>query len=339
MNIGDRIRDAVRAVANGDKRAARGGIIGKRDGVGLPFDEGIADFVALAFISAEEEEFIFKNGAAHGGPELLQAPWCLWRTHRVEEVARIEDRIAVKAIGGPVETVGARFHRHVDDGPGLPAVFRGGILLHVKLLNRVNRQDRRRVSCDARAVDDALAGEGFAVKDAIHNVCIVFGAKAVGAGGGKSASRITDHTRPELQKVFVVASIQGEIVDFFIAQRAAKRGGRGVKKRYLLGDHDCFRGISWLQQDVHANVRRHFQLNVLALIGLEALGCRAHLVHPRKQIGRDKFSRLVRDQRAREVSLHVCDADLCADDHGVRFVMDTAQNSRGIGLRMSWETS
>src|SRR5579864_1408742 len=198
MHIGDSVRDAVRAVADRDKSASLRWTSRKRNGVRCTLDERIAHSVALALIATEEEELVFDDGSPHGGAELLQSPWSFRQSVRVEIVARIEDRVSIETVGRAMETVGARFQRHIDNGSGLAAVFRGRILQHVEFLDGVNRQDRRGISCNAGAVDDALAGEGFAVEKPVDDVCVVFRAETVCTRGGKSTAGVADHARAKL---------------------------------------------------------------------------------------------------------------------------------------------
>ena len=85
--------------------------------------------------------------------------------------------------------------------------------MHVEFLDSVNRQNRRGISCNAGAVDDALAGEGFAVEKPVDEVCVVLGAETVCAGGGKSTARIAHDAGAKLQQIFVIAAVQRQIVD------------------------------------------------------------------------------------------------------------------------------
>src|SRR5579864_12655 len=130
--------------------------------------------------------------------------------------------------GGTVERIRSRLQSNVHDCAGFPAIFSRGVLLDVELLDRIDRQDGRGISRDAGAIDDALSRKRLAVKQALDEVGIVFGAQAVRAGGRESSAGITDDTRSQLQKVFVVAAIQGEFVDFFIAECPTQRGRGGV---------------------------------------------------------------------------------------------------------------
>src|SRR5271165_7056153 len=102
-----------------------------------------------------------------------------------------------------MQFVGSRLQAHVDHRSRLPSVFGGRILLDVEFLNRVDGQNRRRVSGDSSAVNNRLPGIGLAVEQTFNKVGVIFGAQAVGAGGGESAARIAHHARTQLQQVLV----------------------------------------------------------------------------------------------------------------------------------------
>ena len=158
----DCVWNAIAAIAGSDKRAIAGRW--ERDHSGRIDLHRIPHRIALAFVTAEEEELVLHDSSADGGAELLQLSWCLGSTNVVEIIARIEPRIAAKSVGATVELVGARLHCHVDDRSRLPPVLRRRIFNDVEFLDRVDGQNRRRISRDTGAIDDALARKRLTVK-------------------------------------------------------------------------------------------------------------------------------------------------------------------------------
>ena len=201
LHVGEGVDDAGGRIT--------GGIVGarQRDGQRRGERAGVADRVALPFVGSKEEHSILDDGAADAGPKLLEISRVLCLRRRIEVVAGVERCVAAESIGSSVHAVGPRLQAYVDNGSRFPAVLCGRILLEVELLDRIDRQDRGRVSGNAGTIDDALSGEGLAVEEAVDEVGVIFGAQAVAAGGGKSTARIANYTGAQLEKVFIVASV------------------------------------------------------------------------------------------------------------------------------------
>src|SRR3974377_664158 len=117
-----------------------------------------------------------------------------------------------------METIRSRLQPHIDNRARLPAVLSRGILLDVEFLDRIDRQDRRRITSDAGAVNDALPRKRLTVIQAVDEIDIIFCAQTVRAGRGKSTAWIAHNSRPELQQVLVIAPVQRKIDDFFVAE-------------------------------------------------------------------------------------------------------------------------
>src|SRR3974377_2533555 len=99
-----------------------------------------------------------------------------------------------------MEIVRSRLQPHIDNRPRLPAVLSRGILLDVEFLDRIDRQDRRRITSDAGAVNDALPRKRLTVIQAVDEIKIIFCSQTVRAGRGKSTAWIAHNSRPELQQ-------------------------------------------------------------------------------------------------------------------------------------------
>ena len=168
----------------------------------------VAHVVALAFIRAKEKRLVLDQAPPKLPPNCSSVRVSFGFGIGIEIVARVQGSVAAKHECAAVQVVGAGLQSHIHDCSRLPAVFRRRILLQVEFLNRVNRKNRRRVSGDARSVHDGLAGVGLAVEQAFDVIRVVFGAQAVGAGGGKSAAGITHDAGTQLQQILVVTATQ-----------------------------------------------------------------------------------------------------------------------------------
>ena len=150
----------------------------------------IADQRAEALVGPEDERLVLDDRAADATAELVLAHRLLRRRqssigidHRVEVIARIKRVVALEEIRGAVDVVGPGLEPEVDDRARFPAIFGGGILLGVELLNRVDRQDRPGRALHAFGVDDRSAVVRIVVVDAVEDEIVVLGAIAVGADG------------------------------------------------------------------------------------------------------------------------------------------------------------
>ncbi len=137
-----------------------------------------------------------------------------------------------------MQSIGTGLQTDIDHGSGLPAVFCRRILDHIEFLDGVDRQNGGGISGDSSAVDNALARKGFAIEKAIDQVGVVLGAQSVAAGGGEAAARIANHAGSELQQVFIVATIQGKVVNFLIAEGSTEGRGGAVEHRNVTSNRD-----------------------------------------------------------------------------------------------------
>ena len=188
--------------------------------------ERVSHVIHLAFVGSEEKDLVLDNRSADAAAVLLQRSRQLGIWHGVEIVARVQQvAVAAKRKRGSMNAVGAGLETDVNHRSRLPAEFGGREFFHVEFLNRVDRQNRRRIAGDTGAVDDGLAGVWLAVEQALNKVGVVFRAQSVGARRRESAAGIAHHAGAQLQQVLVVAAIQRQIVDLRVAQRAAQSGG------------------------------------------------------------------------------------------------------------------
>src|ERR1039458_189162 len=231
----DRVGDAVGAVAGYEKAVARVGLRGGPKGAG-DAAERVSYVIDLPFVSAKEKDLVFDDRAADAAAVLFQRSRELGVGNGVEKVAGVRHTVAPKREPGAVNLVGAGLETHVNHRSRLPPEFGRCKFFHVKLLNRVDRQNRLGIAGDAGSFDDGLAGVGLAVKQALNEVGVVFRAQSVRARGRESAARIALYTGTQLEQVLVVAPVQRQIVDLRVAQRAAQSGGCGVDQRNLLAD-------------------------------------------------------------------------------------------------------
>ena len=188
------------------------------------------------------------------------------------------------------------------------------------------------------AINDCLSGIGLAIEQAFDKISVVFGAQAVGAGGGESAAGITHHARTKLQQVFIVAAVQRQVVDFLVAQRASQSGGGGVEQRNFFGDGHDFGNVAGLQSEIGANVGRDLDRNAGPLHRFEALRFDVNLVGSRGQVGGHVVSRSVSGESSRSAALHVGDNHVCSRNGGAALVGDRAQHASGGGLGQRGQT-
>ena len=87
-----------------------------------------------------------------------------------------------------------------------------------------------------------------------------------------------------MQQVFIIAAVQRKIVDFLVAECAAKSGGSGVDQRHFFGNGYNLRDLPSLQSEIRPYVSGDFNLNVETLYALEARGFRVDLVGAGLQI-------------------------------------------------------
>src|SRR4029077_3576046 len=173
---------------------------------------------------------------AQTSTKLLQAAIHFRGRRLIKKIARVHCAVTAKCERGPGQSFGPRFQSYIDDRSWFPAIFSRRVLLQIKFLNGVNRQNGGGVYYNSGAVDDALSREGLGIVQTVNQVSVVFGAKPVGAGGGESSAGITNYARTQLQQVLVIAAIQRQIVDFSIAECAAQCGGSCIDQRNVFGD-------------------------------------------------------------------------------------------------------
>ena len=228
----------------------------------------VSDVVALSFVGAEEEDFVLNNRAPRTAAKLFQRSGSLGSRSDIEVVPRVHHAVAAETQTPCRAEVGAGLQSNIDDRSRLPSVFRRRIFLNVELLDRVDGQNGCRVAGDACAIDDALSGKGLTVKQAFYEVGVVFGAQAIGAGGGESAAGITHHPGAKLQQILVIAAIQRKIIDFLIAQRSAQSRGGGVQQGNFFLNDDSLSDLSRLQGEICTDIRGDFDDDARSLDGL-----------------------------------------------------------------------
>ncbi len=196
----------------------------------------ITDVVHLSFIGTEVEELIWDDAATRTASVLLQLDGGLGSANRIEIVAGIKHIATTKAVGGAVNLVRSRFEADTGDGAGLPAKFSFGIDLSVELLNGIDGYKCCSIAEDGRRVGHAKAHERFVIGDAIDDVTGVLGANAIGGLSPRTTAGVNRSARTQGDEILIVAAIQGKIVDNFVANGSAQRGGGGIQHGNFLGD-------------------------------------------------------------------------------------------------------
>ena len=157
LQIGDCVRDAIGAIAHYEGTVRCAVWRRQRNHRRTVHLKGIPDCIALAFIGTEKEKAILENRAAQTCSELLQLAWRLRTAYGVEPVASIEWRVAAESVTGAVQCVRAGLQAHVDDCSGFPSIFCRGVFDEIKFLDGIDGKNRRGITRDASAVDDALS--------------------------------------------------------------------------------------------------------------------------------------------------------------------------------------
>ncbi len=219
--------------------------------------------------------------------------------------------------------IGAGLEADVDDRTGLPAKFRWREFFDIEFLDRIDRQNGRRIACDAGSIDDGLARVGLAVEQSFNEISIVFRAQAIRAGGRESSAGIANHAGTKLEQVLVVAPIQWKIVDLRIAQGAAQ-GGRGtINERNLVGNHDRLGNLASRQREVDPHILCNLDRDVGALYALESLGLGSHFVNAGLQFGGNIITRRIGGHGAGRAALHIGYSNGRSRHRGAGLIADT----------------
>ena len=316
LEVGDDVGNAAGAVAGGQKHATQRLGKGHHGGAG-DAGERVAHVILLAFVRTEKESLVFDDRAAEAAAVLLEGAGQLGRGSSVEIVAGVEHvAVAAKGERGAVQAVGAGLETDVDHRSRLPSIFRGGILLDVEFLDGINGQNGGGVSGNAGPVDDRLARVRFAVEQTFDEVGIVLGAQAIAAGGGEAASGIADNAGTKLQQVFVIAAVEGKIVDFLVAQGSAESGGRGVDQGHIAADFDGFVHVAGGERQVHLGIGGNLEQNAGTGDGLESLGFGANRVGAGREGGDKIVAGIVGGGGPGGTALHIGDDDTGPGDGG-----------------------
>src|SRR5260370_42626942 len=220
----------------------------------------------------------------------------------------------------------------MHDGAGPPAVFGPGILFRFELVDGIHGKNRSRVTGGHHRVKDALAHPGVRGMDAVDQVNVVLRAQAVGALGPARAARIDGHAGPQLEQVFKIAAIQGQVIDDLGLQRAAEFGVRGLDDGKLSSYGDFFRLLTGLQSQIEAQVLVDLERVAGAFGSLKALNGRTYRISAGQKIGDIVFTGAVGGYRAREISLRIENRDRGANDGAAALVGDSAEDATGIAL-------
>src|ERR1700674_5860927 len=110
-----------------------------------------------------------------------------------------------------------------------------------------------------------------------------------------SAADIDFNARPEGKQVLEIPTIQGQVFDNRVLERAAQFGVGRLDEGNLFGHSDRLADVTGLELNVHANVAIYFQNDVLAFDLLEPLRFRMNLIGTGRQAGSVVLSRFIRD--------------------------------------------
>src|SRR4029077_2865503 len=139
----------------------------------------------------------------------------------VEPVSRIEEVVALEAIYGAVQIICSRLDSDVDRHTWLPADVWRRIFFGIELLNGIDRQDRTGCALHALCIDDVPGIIGIVVVAALDHEIVILRPHTVGNDGFETAAREANHSRPENYEILIVATVERQVVDFFIRKSAA----------------------------------------------------------------------------------------------------------------------
>ena len=240
--------------------AARFGRGGKED-----LARGNAFTDAIAFIGAEDEGFVFFDGAAESGAKLILL---VIGNDGIEEAFGVEDFIAEEFVEVAVNLIGSGFGDDVDDRARVAAVFRvEGIGEDTKFVDGIGRR------LDGRGVHKDVVSIA-----AIHHVIVGAASAAVHGNDARIVTTVEKigaelrlHARLQLEELVGIAGIERELADGTIRHDGAELRGGGVNHGRSSGDFDALRGRAKLQGDIDIEDLIEVQNDAFVDVFLEAL--------------------------------------------------------------------
>ena len=175
----------------------------------------------------------------------LQGCWSGAR--RRKEVRGIPVAVTAKGIGRAVVVVRAGLDADVHDGTRFPAVLRARIHFGLELVNGVDGQNGAGIACGHDRIHDALGHPGIVAVYAVDQKHVVVRAEAIRALRPAGVAGILDHSGPQIQQVFKIAAIQGQLVNGSVFQSSAEFCIGGFDERKFAGDGDFFSLFTGLQ--------------------------------------------------------------------------------------------
>src|SRR5215471_7971293 len=188
--------------------------------------KGVANVIHLPFVGPRIKELIWNNGAPRAPTVLFQFQSLFGAAHRIKVVPCIKHIASTEPVSGAVNLVRPRFQPYAGDRSGLPAEFRFGIDLCIEFLNGVDGNELSRVPKDGSGVRYAKSHKRFVIRDAVYDEAGVFRTNAVGSLRPRTPTGIDRSAGAQREQVLVIAAIQRQIVDNFVANGAAQSGGR-----------------------------------------------------------------------------------------------------------------
>ena len=286
-------------------------------------DDGRAQIFLQPLDPPEEEDLVPHQRPAHGAPVLMAREG--WRRAHIEEVARVHLAVAEELEPRPLEPVGARLGRDVDDAPHhAPVVGRKRVGDHAELLDRVDAQRRigRRDRRHAGIAPHVGAVDQEAVRSSPHAVDVQRHA-ALRRRRAQFLGELDD-ARLQRREHDVVAPVQRQLLDCLLEDDGRERGRTRLDERTLTADGDGFLRRADLQDHVEARLLGDFQRDAGLHAGPEPLQHGASLVLAWRQAGHGEVPVRVGDNAPRQAGLDVPDDDVDAGQHAAGFVFDGA---------------
>ena len=294
-------------------------------------DESALLAAAVAFVIAEEEEFVLDDGAAEGGTELiLTKNWLDW----AEEIAGVGLVVAEEVVGAAVELIGTGLGDDVDGGTGVASlVGREEAGLDFELADRF----------DGGTEDDGES-EAFVVVNAVPEEVVGAFAIAVGedftaraevvwTGAGHDGAPGTEadagDARSEGGELYEVASIEREVGDLALLDDLTDGRAIAFDERVGGADFDGFGDAADLKLKVESGGLVDFETNVLE-DRLEAGFTGIYLIAPRGQENDSEDTIVVSNYIAGDLGVEVLDCYFSGGNGGPRLIGNGSGNGRRV---------
>ena len=310
---------------------------GVRSGAGLGDDlhgpvqkfNHVGDVEVVLIESAEEEDFVFLDGAADRASALLLAAV---RLERHEGVGRAESAVADVIESGPVPVIGTGLGDNVDDGAAGASKFCAiGIRGDAKLLHDFVRK------LIGSAIKPASLGiKGVVEVAAVDQEAVLESAQAaerkIAVVAERQAARVLRYARRKQHQIREAAAVDGQIGDGAFVEQRRDGGGLSIDELRGAGDGDFFLNAGYGEAEFQFGGRANVDMKLWSDLRRHPRGDDAGgVIAGRQKIDREAaFS--IRGCRVTDAGGDIDDCDSRAGDAQVVEINDRAVNGAGSGV-------